>query len=193
MPRALTGFWPRLHSNMGLIWFHGRLTEVSKKEGAMMMQYPKYKKVLFCTDFSESSDHAFSFAYGVAKRDRGVLYILHVVPDVPQQHFVKGLIPGDLVREAEVRGKEDMDKQYKERYVKNMDNGVPYEIVTKSGSEDGQIIEFAEDENIDLIVIGTRGRTGINHVFFGSVAEKVIRHSHVPVLVIPCSEKRDSE
>jgi nucleotide-binding universal stress UspA family protein len=45
-----------------------------------MIEYPKYKKVLFCTDFSENSDYAFEFAYGIAKRDEGLLYILHVIP-----------------------------------------------------------------------------------------------------------------
>ena len=40
-----------------------------------MVEYPKYKKVLFCTDFSENADYAFDFAYGIAKRDEGILYI----------------------------------------------------------------------------------------------------------------------
>jgi len=42
-----------------------------------MIEYPHYKKVLFCTDFSENADYAFDFAYGIAKRDEGFLYILH--------------------------------------------------------------------------------------------------------------------
>jgi nucleotide-binding universal stress UspA family protein len=53
-----------------------------------MIEYPKYKKVLFCTDFSENSDYAFEFAYGIAKRDEGLLYILHVIPELktPSKH-----------------------------------------------------------------------------------------------------------
>jgi len=52
------------------------------------MEYPKYKKVLFCTDFSENSDYAFEFAYGIAKRDEGLLYILHVIPHIiPSRHM----------------------------------------------------------------------------------------------------------
>lgn len=153
------------------------------------MEYPKYKRVLFCTDFSENADYAFEFAYGIAKRDRGVLYILHIIPDAPQQQFVKGLIPGDLLEETEARIKEDMDREYEERYVKNMDNSVPYEIVTKSGREDDEILKFAREEKVDLIVMGTHGSMGIERVFFGSVAEKVIRHSPFPVFIIPCRRK----
>ena len=46
------------------------------------MKYPKYKKVIFCTDFSENSDCVFEFASDIAKRDNGLLYILHVIPDI---------------------------------------------------------------------------------------------------------------
>ena len=54
-----------------------------------MIDYPKYKKVLFCTDFSKNSDCAFDYAFGIAKRDEGVLYILHVTPLTPQQYDLK--------------------------------------------------------------------------------------------------------
>ena len=60
-----------------------------------MMEYPKYKKVLFCTDFSENSDYAFEFAFGIAKRDDGLLYILHVIPRIPNQEMLKTYVPMD--------------------------------------------------------------------------------------------------
>ena len=46
-----------------------------EKGGDKMMEYPKYKKVLFCTDFSKNADYAFEFAYGIAKRDDGLLFL----------------------------------------------------------------------------------------------------------------------
>ena len=54
-----------------------------------MIDYPKYKKVLFCTDFSKISDCAFDYAFGIAKRDEGMLYILHVIPVTPQQYHLE--------------------------------------------------------------------------------------------------------
>ena len=153
------------------------------------MEYPKYKKVLFCTDFSENSDYAFEFAYGIARRDEGLLYILHVIPENPQQALVEGMIGEETVKEVQKNLQEDLDNNFTERYVDKIENGIRYEIITKSGREDDEILKFAKDEKVDIIVVGTHGRTGIEHVFFGSVAEKVLRHSPFPVFVIPCRKK----
>ena len=150
-----------------------------------MIEYPKYKKVLFCTDFSENSDYAFNFAYGIAKRDEGLLYILHVIPGNPHRAFAEGIIPGDTLEKIHKEFEENLVNNYREHYLKKSKNGVPFEIVTKSGREDDEIIKSAKKEKADIIVMGTHGRTGIEHVFFGSVAEKVIRHSPFPVFIVP--------
>ena len=75
--------------------------------------------------------------------------------------------------------------------MEKMENGIPFEIVTLSGREDDEILRFAEQQKANLIVMGTHGRTGIEHVLFGSVAEKVLRKSSVPVFVVP--SKRNTE
>jgi len=154
-----------------------------------MMEYPKYKKVLFCTDFSENSDYAFDFAFGIAKRDEGLLYILHVIPYNSNQAYAESYISTEDLKKIQKSVEEDIANNYKERYVKQIGNEITYELVTKSGREDNEILEFGKKENIDIIVMGTHGRTGIEHVFFGSVAEKVLRHSPFPVFVIPCKKK----
>jgi universal stress protein A len=82
-----------------------------------------------------------------------------------------------------------LDKSFQKQYlskIKDKDNVI---IVTRSGREEEEILKFASEEKVDIIVIGTHGRTGLKHVFLGSVAEKTIRHSKVPVFVIPCKEK----
>ena len=154
-----------------------------------MIKYPKYKKVLFCTDFSENSDYAFEFAYGIAKRDEGLLYILHVIPHNPQQTYVETMIDSETLERIQKNIEEDLDNNYRERYGKKIGDEIKFEIVTKSGREDEEILKFAKDEKVDIIVMGTHGKTGIEHVFFGSVAEKVLRHSPVPLFVIPCKKK----
>ena len=150
-----------------------------------MIKYPKYKKVLFCTDFSENADYAFEFAYGIAKRDDGLLYILYVIPDNPHRAYAEGIIPGDILEKVDKKFEEDLANNYREHYVKKIEGGVKYEVVTRSGREDNEILEFAKKEKADIIVMGTHGRTGIEHVFFGSIAEKVLRHSPFPVFIIP--------
>jgi nucleotide-binding universal stress UspA family protein len=154
-----------------------------------MVQYPKYKKVLFCTDFSENADHAFDYAYGIAKRDEGLLYVLHVIPDNPHQACVDGFLGPEDAEKIQRAIREDLDTNYRERYVSKLTEGVSFEIVTKSGREAEEILEFAKKKQVDLIVMGTHGRTGMEQVFFGSIAEKVIRHSPIPVLIIPSGKK----
>jgi len=156
-----------------------------------MIEYQKYKKVLFCTDFSENADYAFNFAYGVAKRDEGLLYILHVMPYDSNQAYAESFITMEDMEKIKKAVEEDVANNYKERYEKKIENGIAYEFITKSGREDEEIMGFAQKEKVDLIVIGTHGRTGIERVFFGSVAEKVLRHSPFPVFIIPCKKKRE--
>jgi len=154
-----------------------------------MMKYPKYKKVLFCTDFSENADYAFDYAFGIAKRDSSLLYILHILAENPYKAYADVMITGEDLEKLQKAIEEDLDNKFRDHYVKKIEDGIKFEIVTISGREDEEILKFAKKENVDIIVMGTHGRTGIEHVFFGSVAEKVLRHSPFPVFVIPCRKK----
>ena len=154
-----------------------------------MIEYPKYKKVLFCTDFSENADYAFDFAYGIAKRDEGILYILHIIPYNSNQAYAESFIATEDLKKIQKAVEEDIANNYTERYTKKIGNRITYEFVIKSGREDEEILTFAKQEHVDIIVMGTHGKTGIEHVVFGSVAEKVLRHSPFPVFIIPDREK----
>jgi nucleotide-binding universal stress UspA family protein len=154
-----------------------------------MIDYPKYKKVLFCTDFSKISDCAFDYAFGIAKRDEGMLYIMHVIPITPQQHQLERHLNKEQLDKMAATLHEDRERMYNEKYLNFIKDKTKVKIVTESGDEDEKILEFVQKEKIDILVIGTHGRTGIEHVFLGSVAEKIIRRSPIPVFVIPCREK----
>ena len=145
--------------------------------------------MLFCTDFSENSDCAFDYAFGIAKRDEGVLYILHVIPTTTDPHNFEHWLTKENLDKIKATLREDREKIYNDQYLSHIKDKTKVRIVTESGREDKKILGFARKENIDIIVIGTHGRTGIEHVFFGSVAEKIIRRSPIPVFVIPCGEK----
>jgi nucleotide-binding universal stress UspA family protein len=168
-----------------------KVFEVNHNKGAHMMKYPKYKKVLFCTDFSENADHAFEYAYGIAKRDEGTLYILHVIPQHPNEKFLESMLDSEVLRKAREDYQKQLEDDYQKHYVKEMEEGVRFEIVTRSGMEDEEILKFARKEKVDLIVLGTHGKTGIEHALFGSIAEKVVRHSPFPVYIIPSKKKAE--
>jgi len=156
-----------------------------------MIDYPKYKKVLFCTDFSKISDCAFDYAFGIAKRDEGVLYILNVTPPPHQPNFVNTYLSKEQLDKIDANHQEYLAKMFNDRYLNHIKDKTKVKIVTESGREDDKILEFVQKEKIDIIVIGTHGRTGIEHVFLGSVAEKVIRRSPIPVFIIPYGKKSD--
>ena len=157
-----------------------------------MIDYPKYKKVLFCTDFSKNSDCAFDYAFGIAKRDGGVLYILNVIPTTPDPYHLERWLTKEQLEKMKSTLEEDREKRFNDQYLHHIKDKTKVKIVTKSGREDEKILKFAQKEKIDIIVIGTHGRTGIEHVFLGSVAEKIIRRSPIPVFVIPCKDKRQA-
>lgn len=154
-----------------------------------MIEYPKYKKVLFCTDFSENSDCAFDYAFGVAKRDNSMLYILHVIPGNPYKDYLNLYLSKKDWDRVKTNMREDLDKKFSDQYLSHIKDQSKVKIVVKAGLEDEEILRFAKKEKIDLITIGTHGRTGIEHALFGSVAEKVIRSSRIPVFIIPCKQK----
>ena len=154
-----------------------------------MIDYPQYKKVLFCTDFSENADYAFDFAYGIAKRDEGTLYILHIIPRNSNQAYAESFVAMEDLEKIQKAVEGDVANNYNERYVNKIANEIAYELVTKTGREDKEILTFAKQEHVDIIVMGTHGKTGIEHVFFGSIAEKVLRHSPFPVFIIPDEQK----
>ena len=94
----------------------------------------------------------------------------------------------ELAESIRETSKKEAENELQERYAKKIES-VPFEIVTKEGKPYQEVIEFAKENGADLIVIGTHGRTGIKHTFFGSVAEMITRHSAVPVFIIPCEGK----
>ncbi len=154
-----------------------------------MIDYPKYKKVLFCTDFSKDSDCAFDYAFGIAKRDEGMLYIFHVIPMSPQQYHLERHLTKKQLDKMAATLQEDRERMFNDKYLRFIKDKTKVKVVTESGHEDEKIIEFIQKEKIDIVVIGTHGRTGIEHLFLGSVAEKIVRRSPIPVFVIPCRDK----
>ncbi|MCE5265352.1 MAG: universal stress protein [Deltaproteobacteria bacterium] len=155
-----------------------------------MIDFPKFTKVLFCTDFSEISDCAFDYAFGIAKRDEGLLYILHVIPPRPAQVYtMEAYLSGEQLEKIDADHREYLKKLFTDKYMNRVRDKAKVKIVVESGREDDKILEFAQKEKVDVIILGTHGRTGVDHVFLGSVAEKVVRRSPLPVFVIPCKDK----
>ncbi|MEI9476876.1 MAG: universal stress protein [Deltaproteobacteria bacterium] len=139
-----------------------------------------FKKILFCTDFSENSNYAFTYALNLAKTYKGKLFILHVIPE-----------PVDIYRPTEQQEalvkkyqKKAIDEEVTTHYVKEMTGFKDYKLLLKEGVVFNEIIETAKDEAASIIVMGTHGRMGLEDILMGSTAERVVRKSPVPVLTV---------
>ena len=134
-------------------------------------------RVLFPTDFSHDAEHAFQYALTFAREFGAELYLLHVIYFPPQTpEYDLGQVIDGLIKNAE----ESLDKLVESAKEPNL----VFHRDVQVGVEHAEITRFAEKEKIDLIVMGTSGRTGLAHVFLGRVAERVVRHASCPVLTV---------
>ena len=145
-----------------------------------------FKTILFATDFSESSDYAFQYAYALAKKFNARLLLVHVINEpVDLRGFYVPHISFEKLEEEIEEGAQKMMEKFCRTHIRDYDN---YESIIVPGIPYDEIIKKATDNSADLIILGTHGRTGLDHVLFGSTAEKVVRKSPVPVMTIRISE-----
>ncbi len=138
------------------------------------------RKILCAIDFSEISPKVASYAQTLAKGMNARVHVLYVAPSIDQ--YGSFHIPSTSVWDfvgGTVAHVKMMDTFIQDNF--SMDN---VERKVLSGDAGEKILSFAESEKIDLIIIGTHGRRGFEKYFFGSVAEKIVKSSKIPVLTI---------
>jgi nucleotide-binding universal stress UspA family protein len=142
------------------------------------------KRILIPIDGSECSLNAARYAVKLAKDENAQIFCIHVIESVPYYGYV-GSPP------AIERHYEDLEEKVQSWFGKVRDiakNEGISEIKTKTFSTvksiTESIIDYAANNNMDLIVIGTRGRTGLKRFLMGSVANGVVQHAHCPVLLV---------
>ena len=142
----------------------------------------KAEKILFPTDFSPTSESALRWATSLARDTGARLLIVHVEePSTPYMggEFAIPESPGPAQRElAKLLALVVPCDQGSD------DEGVPYEHRLLLGDPAPEVVKLAKDENVDLIVMGTHGRTGLSRLLMGSVAEHVVRRADCPVLTV---------
>jgi nucleotide-binding universal stress UspA family protein len=141
-----------------------------------------FDKILTAIDFSENSDYAFDYALTLAKQFDSQLMILHVInePVDLRGFYVPHISFEQLEKEIEEGAEKMMAKFCSSKmgdftnFTTSIVTGIPYE----------EIIRSAQEAAASLIVLGTHGRTGLDHLIFGSTAERVVRGASCPVLTI---------
>jgi nucleotide-binding universal stress UspA family protein len=143
-----------------------------------------YRNIVIATDGSENTQRAISEGIKLAKLSGATVHALHVV----DTYSVSQSWTAGWETMYEILKKEGQKAIYKVKECGEA-SGVEVREVLLEGHPSSEIIDFAENNDIDLIVMGTLGKTGLDRFLMGSVAEKVVRNSKVPVLVVRSEEQ----
>jgi universal stress protein A len=144
-----------------------------------------YKRILFCTDFSNNAQAALPYAVDLAKKYGAALHLLHVYQEAGHiaEFELSSDIKMDYIRVAHLAGTE-MEKRLEalcDEIIKELGS---CERKMVRGKPYIEIIRYAKETNIDLIVMASHGLSGLEHVLFGSTAERVLRESPCNVFIV---------
>lgn len=139
------------------------------------------KTILCPIDFSKISANAMEYAVFLASHHHAELLLLHVVEYLQEFEYYQILVftPQELAEKIEKQAHEELNK-----LTEQIKKTVKVETVVRQGKAFMEIIKAAKEKDMDLIVMASHGRTGISHLLMGSVAEKVVRQAHCPVLIV---------
>ena len=147
------------------------------------------RNILVATDFGEPSEIALAYGRDLARTLGGTLHVLHVVDDIGTRAAAMAGYGIDFDRiQAEI---EDTAAQQIKALLSDEDRAQLHAkaVVLSSASPAGTIVDYARDNDINLIVVGTHGRNVVAHLFLGSVAERVVRLAPCPVLTVRHPER----
>jgi nucleotide-binding universal stress UspA family protein len=144
----------------------------------------KIANILVATDFSEAADSALEYARTFARDFGSNLHVLHVAENLLARQYGSDTYVGDLTR-FQTELEESARKRINDRLgPKAADARWLQGVVVTADSPAEAIVEYAKDANIDLIVMGTHGRSGLPRLLLGSVAERVLRTANCPVMTV---------
>jgi nucleotide-binding universal stress UspA family protein len=143
----------------------------------------KFQNILVPIDFSEFSSNVLNYAIGLAEKFHSNLILLHAVvlfeDDVNEEQRLQEY--EEWVRKRE----KNINAHMKKNELRVNQKGISVDsVILRSISAADAILEYLNDHSCDLIIMGTHGRTGLKHIFLGSVAEKIVRLSPIPVLSV---------
>jgi len=140
-------------------------------------------RILLATDFSEDSSHALEYAKEIARRFGAQLIVLHA-------DEMLAVVPGsNLAEQRRSTAQAALDRTIKDLESKDL-SAVS---VLRPGVPADEIVKMANDRIVDLIVMGTHGRTGLESLLMGSVAEHVVRRAPCPVLTVRNPNRHDGK
>ena len=144
------------------------------------------KKILFPCDVTENSSKILPYVLSVSEKYGSTIYLLHVVPDLQKwaKEYISHTSPYaslDMFKKEALEGAEKAMDRVCEEQLQSCPN---FQRRVVSGDPATEILKTIETEGMDMVIMGTHGRKGLEHIILGSVAENVVRKSAVPVMTI---------
>jgi nucleotide-binding universal stress UspA family protein len=178
----------------------------------MILPKVDVKKILYATDLSENARYAYAYARSLADLYQATMTIIHILPEIPDMldKQVIGYIDADRWEKIKAQHFDEVkdeiiDRQKDLMAVKDVlhqfsrsmtggpeaDAAVVDDIIVDRGNPVEKIINYSEQENFDLIVMGTHGHGKLEDAMIGSTARRVVRRSEIPVLVVRLPKEED--
>ena len=142
----------------------------------------KIKKILFPLDLTENSSKILPYVLSISEKYDSIVYLLHVVQDL--NRWGKLYVPHPSMDKFQEEAIESAKKAMDTVCENQLQSCPNFQKRVVSGDTVDEILKVIESEDIDLLIMGTHGRKGLDHTIFGSVAEKMVKKSPAPVLVI---------
>ena len=147
------------------------------------------KRIACCVDFSRNAEAAFTVALEMAEKYSAKLFVLHVLAPVinPLLTETEWVIPTEPDKSLILNIEERMQQEYASRIRKDIE----FELVVRDGHVSTEILRFIEEQDVDVVIMGSYGLSGAGLVFFGSVAKRVAHKSHCSVMIVRSQEKKE--
>ncbi|MDW7645006.1 MAG: universal stress protein [Desulfuromonadales bacterium] len=163
---------------------------------------PQYRTILYATDLTPNATTAFRHAVGIARCHNARIHLLHVMPEMEPAvlNYVSTVMGEDKLADFELEHKQEVSetirqqlKAFAEEELANHPEDLARiaAIEIHHGHAVGLILELSDRIEADLVVLGSHGKGALKYTFLGSVAEKVLRKSRRPVLVVPLHHPHD--
>ncbi|MEJ2724592.1 MAG: universal stress protein [Deltaproteobacteria bacterium] len=145
------------------------------------------KRITCCVDFSENARFAFQRAVELAEKFQAKLYVIHVLPPAvnPLETGADWVMPEEPKKSLILKIQDKMAQEYGSKIAKHMDS----ELLVLDGHVSSEIIRFLEENEIDLVVLGSYGASGMGLVLFGSVANRVAHKAPCSVMIVRSEDK----
>ncbi len=149
------------------------------------------KKITCCVDFSDNAEAAFRAALEMAEKYGAKLSVVHVLPPVldPGLLDTEWTLPPEGSKKALIS---KLEEKLRQTYGRRIEEGIESELVVLDGHVSSEILNFVEGNNVDLVVLGSYGTSGMGLVIFGSVAKRVAHRAHCSVMIVREKTKKEA-